>query len=430
MTLGNITGFLPGTHNRKTEITAGVTTFVTICYILAVIPAVLAAAGIQKEGAFTVTAVITAVTTLFASITARQPYVLGPSLGLNAFFAFTIVSASGYTAEQALTFVMAEAVLFFILVYANIHRYILESIPPSLRNALVAGIGMFISFIGLKNAGIIVSNPDTLVQAGDISPSFLVGILSILLSGILIIKGVKGAMFYSIIACTLAGIPLGVTDIPEKFEFLSFPTLPSVIDLDFGIMTEHPADTAVIIFTLLIINVFDALGGMIGVSSHTGDKGKEEEKHVKRAFMVCSAGTLAGSLFGMSPISVMAESSSGAAAGGRTGMSAAVTGILFIAALFLSPVFMLIPISATTGCLVIVGVYMISSVSEIDFKDMSEALPAYITILSTVLTFSIAEGICFGVITYVIIKLFTRRFDCLNIPMCILALLFLIKEII
>ena len=430
MALINLTGFLPGTHNKKTEITSGVTTFITICYILAVIPAVLGAAGIDKEGAFTVTAVITAATTLFASVSARQPYVLGPSLGLNAFFAFTIVSASGYTAGEALTFVFVEALLFLILVSADIHRYILESIPSSLRNALVAGIGMFISFIGLKNAGIIVSNPETLVQAGNITPNFIIGVMSVLLSGIFIIRGITGAMFYSILLCTLAGIPLGVTDVSDRFQLLSFPTVPSLMDLDFGVIGRHPADAAVIIFTLLLINVFDALGGMIGVSSHTGDGGKEEEKHVKKAFMVCSAGTLLGSLFGMSPISVMAESSSGAAAGGRTGMSAAVAGLLFIVALFLSPVFMLIPLSATTGCLVIVGVYMISSVASIDFKDMSEALPAYITILSTVLTFSIAEGICFGVISYVVIKLFTRRYECLNIPLCILAVLFIIKEII
>ncbi len=430
MSVGKIFGFDSNKSDVKTEITSGITTFITICYILAVIPSVLATTGIEQAGAFTTTALITAAATLFSAFVSKQPYVLGPGLGLNAFFAFTLVSAAGYTGTEALTLVFIEGILFMILVLANVHRYILSAIPESLRNALVAGIGMFIAFVGLKNADMVVSSPDTIVASGDITPSFLLGMLSILLCGILIVRGIKGAMFYSILACTLIGIPMGVTSVPEHFVPFSFPHLPSVQGFDFGVITGDAAGSIVIIFTLLIINVFDALGSMIGVSSYTGDSGRDEQRHVKSAYITCSAASVAGSIFGMSPISVMAESSSGAASGGRSGMSAAVAGILFAAALFLSPIFMLIPMAATTGCLVIVGVYMISSISKIDFTDMSEALPAFVTILSTVLTFSIADGISFGMITYVIIKLFTHRFECINVPMYILALLFIIKQLI
>ena len=417
-------------YDVKTEITSGITAFITICYILAVVPSVLATTGIDQTGAFTATALITALSTLVSAVTSRQPYILGPSLGLNAIFAFTLVANCGYTGAQALTLLLIEGLLFLTLVMGNIHRYILEAIPSSLRNALVAGIGMFISFVGLRNSGIVVASPNTLVRMGAITPSFLIGILSILLSGILIIRNVKGAMFFSILICTLLGIPFGVTSIPNDFMPFSVPAIPSATTLDFSILTTAPTDSAIIIFTLLLINVFDALGGLLGVSSYTGDSGDNEQHHVKKAFTACSLGTIIGSILGMSPISVMAESSSGAASGAKTGLSAVVVALLFITALFLSPLFMLIPMSAITGCLVIVGVYMISSVMKIDFNDMSEALPAYMTILATVLTFSIADGICFGIVTYVLVKLFTRRTQDLTIPMCILALLFIIKEII
>lgn len=430
MSLEKFFGLNKKDNNIREEVTSGITVFITVCYILAVVPSVLASVGVTYTGAFTAVAIITSIATLLSAITAKQPYIIGPTLGLNAFFAFTLVSVSGYSLSQALTLVFLEAILFMILVLANVHRYVLNAIPPSLRNALIAGIGMFISFVGLKNSGIIVSSPETLVKMGNITPTFILGMLSILLSGIFITRGIKGAMFYSILICTLIGIPLGVTSIPDNFVPFSFPHIPQLFTLDFNILSVNPADCIVIIFTLLIINVFDALGGIIGVSSYTGDNGIKEQQHVKKAYTICSAATIVGSFFAMSPISVMAESSSGAAAGGRTGLSAAIAGFLFIAALFLSPLFMLIPMSAITGSLVVVGVYMITSVTKIDFNDMSEALPSYITILATVLTFSIADGISFGIISYVIIKLFTRNYKSLTIPMCILALLFIIKEII
>lgn len=415
----------------RTEITSGVTAFLTVCYILAVVPSVLATTGLDRAGAFTATALVTGLTTLLGAFWARQPFIQGPGLGLNAFFAFTIVQALGYSYQEALAIVFAESAVFLILILANIHRYIIESIPLCLRHALVAGIGMFIAFIGLKNAGIIVANPSTLVQLGDLTPTALLGMMSIMLSGILTARRVNGAMFYSIAACTIAGLPMGVTAVPDGFMPLSLPHFAMPVQFHFNFMNTRFVEVAIVIFTLLIINIFDALGSVIGVSSNTGTmKPDGSIPRVKGALAACSIGSLVGSIFGLSAVSVMAESTSGAASGGRTGLSAAVTGALFLAALFLSPLFLLIPLAATSGCLVLVGVYMIASIPKINLEDITEALPAFFTIMMIVLTYSIADGICFGLISFVIIKMFAGRRSELTVSMYILALLFIIKEML
>lgn len=431
MKIISLLGFDRASHNMRTEVTSGVTAFLTVCYILAVVPSVLATTGIDRAGAFTATALITGLTTLLGAFLARQPFVQGPGLGLNAFFAFTIVQALGYSYQEALAIVFVESAVFLVLILANVHRHIIESIPSSLRHALVAGIGMFISFIGLKNAGIIVSNPSTLVQLGELTPAALLGMLSILLSGILTVRKVSGAMFYSIAVCTIVGLPLGVTVVPDGFIPMSLPHFVMPVHFHFNFMSSRFVEVVIVIFTLLIINVFDALGSAIGVSSNTGMmKPDGSIPRIKGALAACSIGSLVGSIFGLSAVSVMAESTSGAAAGGRTGVSSAVTGLLFLAALFLSPLFLLIPIAATSGCLVLVGVYMISSIPHIDLEDISEALPAFITIIMIVLTYSIADGICFGMMSFVIIKLFAGRRSELSMSMYILSFLFLIKEML
>lgn len=431
MRLTTLLGFKEGVHSMRTEITSGITAFLTVCYILAVVPSVLATTGLNQAGAFTATAFVTGLTTLLGAFWAGQPLIQGPGLGLNAFFAFTIVQALGYSYQEALAIVFVESAIFLCLILANVHKYIIESIPLSLRHALVAGIGMFIAFIGLKNAGIIVANPSTLVQLGELTPTALLGIMSILLSGILTARNVNGAMFYSIAACTLVGIPMGVTVIPDGFVPLSLPEFVMPVQFHFNFMNTRFVEVVIVIFTLLIINVFDALGSIIGVSSNTGTIKKDGSiPRVKGALAACSLGSLVGSVFGLSAVSVMAESTSGAAAGGRTGISSAVTGLLFLVALFLSPLFLLIPLAATSGCLVLVGVYMIASIPLINLEDISEALPAFVTIMMIVLTYSIADGICFGMISFVVIKLFAGRRSELTLSMYILSLLFVIKELL
>ncbi|MFA4045937.1 NCS2 family permease [Prevotella sp. PCHR] len=431
MKIFSLLGFDSASHSVRTEVTSGVTAFLTVCYILAVVPSVLATTGIDRAGAFTATALVTGLTTLLGAFWARQPFIQGPGLGLNAFFAFTIVQAMGYSYQEALAIVFVESAVFLVLILANVHRHIIESIPSSLRHALVAGIGMFISFIGLKNAGIIVSNPSTLVQLGEFTPAALLGMLSILLSGILTVRKVSGAMFYSIAACTLIGLPLGVTTVPDGFLPFSLPHFVMPVHFHFNFMSTRFVEVVIVIFTLLIINVFDALGSAIGVSSNTGAMSPDGSiPRIKGALAACSIGSLVGSIFGLSAVSVMAESTSGAAAGGRTGMSSAVTGLLFLVALFLSPFFLLIPLAATSGCLVLVGVYMISSIPSINLEDISEALPAFITIIMIVLTYSIADGICFGMMSFVIIKLFAGKRSELSLSMYILSFLFLLKEML
>jgi len=431
MKIFSLLGFDRAAHGLRTEITSGITAFLTVCYILAVVPSVLATTGLDRAGAFTATALVTGLTTLLGAFMARQPLIQGPGLGLNAFFAFTIVQALGYSYQEALAIVFVESAVFLVLILLNVHKYIIESIPLGLRHALVAGIGMFIAFIGLKNAGIIVSSPSTLVMLGEFTPAALLGMLSILLGGILTVRRVSGAMFYSIAACTIVGIPMGVTAVPDGFVPVAVPGFALPVEFRFDFMNTRFVEVVIVIFTLLIINVFDALGAVIGVASGTGTMRPDGSMpRVKGALAACSIGSLVGSVFGLSAVSVMAESTSGAAAGGRTGVSAAVTGLLFLVSLLLSPVFLLIPLAATSGCLVLVGVYMIASIPHIRLDDMSEALPAFITIIMIVLTCSIADGICFGMMSFVIIKLFAGRRSELSLSMYVLSLLFLLKEML
>lgn len=417
--------------NLRTEIIAGITTFLTMSYILAVNPAMLSTTGMDKGAIFTATALAAAIATLLLACMAKLPFAQAPGMGLNAFFAFTLVQGMGYSWETALAAMFVEGLIFILITLLNVREIILNSIPVSLRHAISAGIGMFIAFIGLKNAGIIESNPSTFVALGHFTPISLLAIFGILLSAVLLIKKVKGALFYSILLCTIVGIPLGVTEIPENFIPVSMPhsIAPTFCKFDFeGFFT---LDMAIIIFTLLFMNIFDTLGTLVGLATKTGIMDKNGHiPHVKEAMMSDAIGTTISSMLGSSTVTTYVESASGIAEGGRSGVTSLITGLLFILALFFAPVFLLIPGAATTGAFVLVGVFMMDSIGKINLSDISEALPAFVTIIMMVLTYSIANGIILGLLCYVLLKLFCGKHKQITLTMYILAILFIIDLIL
>lgn len=423
-------GFDKQTMTLRTEVIAGITTFLTMSYILAVNPSVLGTTGMDKGAVFTATALASAIATLLLAFMAKLPFAQAPSMALNAFFAFTLVQGMGYSWQTAMTAMFVEGVIFILITFLNIREIILNSIPMNLRYAISSGIGMFIAFIGLKNAGIIVPNPETFVMFGEFSPASVLAMIGILLSGVLIVKKVKGALFYSILICTLIGIPLGVTEIPDGFFPVSMPHSMESTFCKFDFTDFFTLDMAVIIFTLLFMNIFDTVGTLVGLASKTGIMGKDGQiPHVKEAMMSDAIGTTVGAMMGSSTITTYVESASGIAEGGRSGFTSLVTGGLFILALFFAPLFLLIPSAATTGALVLVGVFMMDSISKIDMDDISEALPAFITIIMMVLTYSIADGMVLGLLCYVLVKLFCGKHKEVSITMYVLAGLFILKFI-
>lgn len=423
-------GFDKQTMTIRTEVIAGITTFLTMSYILAVNPSILGTTGMDKGAVFTATALASAIATLLLAFMAKLPFAQAPSMALNAFFAFTLVQGMGYTWQTAMTAMFVEGVIFILITFLNIRELILNSIPMNLRYAISSGIGIFIAFIGLKNAGIIESNPATFMMFGAFTPSSVLAMVGILLSGILIVKKVKGALFYSILICTLIGIPLGVTEIPEGFLPVSMPHSMEPTFCKFNFSEFFTLDMAVVIFTLLFMNIFDTVGTLVGLASKTGIMGEDGHiPHVKEAMMSDAIGTTIGAMMGSSTITTYVESASGIAEGGRSGFTSLITGLLFILALFFAPLFLLIPSAATSGALVLVGVFMMDSISKIDMEDMSEALPAFITIIMMVLTYSIADGMVLGLLCYVLVKLFCGKHKDISITMYILAALFILKFI-
>lgn len=424
----SILGFNPEKHSVRTEFIAGVTTFLTMSYILAVNPDILAAAGMDKGAVFTATALSSAVATLLIAFLAKLPFAQAPSMGINAFFAFTLVQGMGYSWQTALAAVFVEGIVFILLTAFNIREKIVDCIPYNLRYAISAGIGMFIAFIGLKNAGIIVSHPATLVALGPFTPIFLLGILGIILSAALVVRKVRGALFYSIAICTIVGIPLGVTAIPEGFAPISSPQSlsPTFLQMDFAPLLSF--DMAMTIFALVFMDIFNTIGTLIGAAAKTemmDEKGNV--KNIKQAMMADAIGTSLGAILGTSTVTTYVESGSGIAEGGRTGLTALVTGSFFLFALFLSPLFLLVPGAATTGALVMVGVFMLGSISMIDLSDLSETFPVFITLLTMALTYSIAEGMALGMLAFVFVKLLSGQYRSISLPLYILAVLFILR---
>jgi AGZA family xanthine/uracil permease-like MFS transporter len=423
-------GFDQRTMKIRTEIVAGLTTFLTMSYILAVNPAILATTGMDKGAVFTATALAAAIATFLLAFLAKLPFAQAPSMGLNAFFAFTLVEGMGYSWETALMAMFVEGLIFILITFLNVREIILNSIPMNLRYAISAGIGIFIAFIGLKNAGIIEANPNTFVQFGAFTNNSLLAMLGILLSGILLVKKVKGALFYSILICALIGIPLGVTQLSGDFLPVSMPQSIAPTFLKFDFSKLFTMDIALVIFTLLFMNIFDTVGTLVGLASKTGvmdEKGNIPR--VKQAMLSDAIGTTVGAMLGTSTITTYVESASGITEGGRSGLTSFVTGFLFLIALFFAPVFLLIPGAATTGALVLVGAFMMDAIGKINMDDISEALPAFITIIMMPLTYSIADGMILGLLCYVLIKLFGGKYKDVSITMYILSVLFILNFI-
>jgi AGZA family xanthine/uracil permease-like MFS transporter len=408
--LTKLFGFDPKRMTLRTEFIAGLTTFMTMCYILAVNPEILSAASMDKPAVFTATALASAVGTILMAFLAKLPLAQAPGMGINAFFAFTIVLGMGYSWEAALTAVFIEGIIFILLTIFNIRSKIVDCIPINLRYAISVGIGMFIAFIGLKNAGIIEANQDTLVTLGRFDAAATLAVISVIVSAVLIWKKVKGALFYGIVLCTLIGIPMGVTDIPAGFAPVSMPQsiAPTFLKFDFAAVLNW--DMMIVILVLVFLDLFNTLGTLVAAGAQAGIMDKDGNiPHMKGALLSDAIATSLGAMFGTSTVTTYVESTAGIAEGGRSGVTAAVTGSFFLLALFLAPVFLLVPGAATTGALVAVGIMMTTVIKTMDFSDMSEALPAFITILTMVLTYSIADGIGLGLISYVLVKLFTGQ---------------------
>ena len=422
-------GFDPQKTTVKTELIAGMTTFLTMCYILAVNPTILATTGMDKGALFTATAVASAIATLLLAFMAKLPFAQAPSMGLNAFFAFTLCQAMGLTWQQALAVLLVEGIIFLLITFLNIRDKILECIPKNLRFAISAGIGMFIAFIGLKNAGIITANEATFVQLGKFTPTCILGLISILVSGTLMARRVKGSLFFAIIISTLIGIPMGVTEIPDGWMPVSAGHSVAPIFCKFDFTGFFTPKMVMVVFSLLLVNIFDTIGTVLGLVSKLGIK--EDEKGnipgVKEAMMSDAIGTTAGALLGSSTITTYVESASGVAEGGKSGLTSFFVGIMFLLSIFLAPIFLLIPSAATSGALVMVGVLMIDSFKKIELEDISESFPAFITMITMVLCYSIADGICLGILSYVLIKMMVGKFKDLNLTLYILSIFLLLN---
>ncbi len=430
--LEKLFGFNPQKHNIRTELLAGVTTFMTMAYILAINPAILGDAGMDKGAVFTATALSAVIATLVMALVARLPFALAPGMGLNAFFAYTVVLTMGYSWQFALTAVFLEGIIFLVLTAFNIREMIVNAIPKNVRFSISVGIGLFIAFIGLKNAGVIVDHPATLVTLGDMSSqSVMLALTGIVITGVLLAFRVKGALLIGILVSTVIGIPMGLTHLPAGHSYVELPPSLTPIFFKFEWSQIFTIDMAIVLFTFLFVDMFDTIGTLIGVSTKANmvdDKGNIPR--VKQALFADAIGTFFGSILGTSTVTTYVESASGVAEGGRTGLTSFSTAILFVLALVFAPIFLMIPAAALSPVLVIVGLFMMSPVKEIDLNDFTESIPAFITIILMPLTYSIAEGIVFGMLAYVFIKVFTGKFKDVSIIMYILTALFILKFLV
>ncbi|SNS60348.1 putative MFS transporter, AGZA family, xanthine/uracil permease [Anaerovirgula multivorans] len=418
--------------NVKTEVIAGITTFMTMAYILIVNPLILSDAGMDFGAIFTATALASIIATLVMAFYANYPFALAPGMGLNAFFAYTVVLGMGYSWEFALTAVLLEGIIFILLTFLNVREAIVNSIPLNLKHAVSVGIGLFIAFIGLVNADIITPGDGTIVALGDLSsPAPALAIIGIIITGILLAKNIKGALLLGIIATTAIGIPMGVTELPEGLRFMSTPPSLEPIFFKFDFSNIFSLDMLVVLFTFLFVDLFDTLGTLVGVASKADMLDKEGKlPKAKQALFADAVGTTVGACLGTSTVTTYVESAAGVAEGGKTGLTALSTAGMFTIALLFSPLFIMIPGAATAPALVLVGLFMMSPINKIDLDDFTEAIPAFLTIIMMPLAYSIAEGIVFGMVSYVFLKLLTGKGNKVSPIMYILTILFIIKFLI
>lgn len=427
--LKKLFGFDPMKHNVRTEIVAGITTFLTMSYILAVNPSMFGILeGMPAGSVFTATALAAIIGTIVMAIWAKLPFGLAPGMGLNAFFVFTVCLGMGYTWQFALTAVFIEGILFIIMTITNIREAIVNAIPINLRYAIGAGIGLFIAFIGMQNAGIIINDDATLVVLGDVtSGTALLAMIGLVITGVLYVKNVRGAMLIGILLTTVIGIPMGIT----KFQgVVSMPHTLEPIFCQFQWDNVFTVDMLIVVLTFLFIDMFDTVGTLIGVSTRANivdEKGNIP--NLKQAFMADAIATTAGAMLGTSTTTTYVESAAGVSQGGRTGLTAFSIACCFIISLFFSPLFLSVPGAATAPVLIIVGMLMIEPIRKIDFIDNSEAIPAFICLITMPLAYSISDGIMLGMISYVVINLICGNFKKLSPTMYILAVLFILKFI-
>ena len=440
----------------KTEVMAGITTFMTMAYILAVNPNILSASGMDRGSVFTATALSAFIATCLMALLSNYPFVLAPGMGLNAYFTYTVVLGMGYTWQQALSAVFAEGIIFILLSLTNVREAIFNSIPMNLKHAVSVGIGLFIAFIGLQNAKIVVGNDSTLVSIFSFKSSVaegtfssqgitvLLALIGILVTAILLAKDVKGSILWGILITWVLGIICQLTHLyvpnadigyysllPDFSNGISVPSMaPTFMKMDFSIVFS--LDFVVIMFAFLFVDMFDTLGTLIGVASKADMLDKDGKlPKIKGALLSDAVGTTVGAVCGTSTVTTFVESASGVAEGGRTGLTSIVAGILFALSLLLSPIFLAIPSFATAPALIVVGYLMLTSVTKIDFSDMTEAIPCFIAIIAMPFMYSISEGISMGVISYVVINVITGKAKekKISLLMYILAVLFVLKYI-
>lgn len=415
----------------RKEFLAGLITFLTMSYILIVNPSILSTTGMDKDALFTATALATIFATLMMALYAKLPIAQAPGMGLNAFFAFTICGVMGYSWQFALTAVFIEGIIFILLTFFNVRELIVKSIPKVLKDAIPVGIGLFITLIGLKNAGIVVSNPATLVALGDFSQhSIWIAFLGLFVTAVLFVRNVNGSILIGIVVATIFGLILGDVKLPEGNVI---DTPPSIAPIFAQFEWDHilSINMVIVVFTLLFVNLFDTVGTLIGVVSKAGLADEDGNfPQMKKALFSDALGTTVGSILGTSTVTAYVESASGVASGGRTGLTSVSTALFFILALFFAPLFLMVPAAATSPALIIVGLFMISSVAKINFSDMSEGLPAFLTIVFMPFTYSIAEGIVFGMLSFAFIKVFCGKSKDVSVTVYVIAVLFLLKLVL
>ncbi|WP_028573570.1 NCS2 family permease [Desulfonatronovibrio hydrogenovorans] len=420
------------TENKTTvkrEVIAGVTTFLTMAYIIFVNPAILADAGMDRDAVFVATCLAAVIGTLIMGLLANYPVAQAPGMGLNAFFAYTVVLGMGVPWQTALGAVFISGVLFFILSILPVREWLINSIPRTLKVAIAGGIGFFLAIIGLKNAGIIVAHPATLVTVGSLTePTVIIAVLAFGLMVGLTHHRIPGAIMISILAATLVGVLFKITPAPG---LMSLPPSLAPTFMQMDIMAALELGLLIVVFTFLLTDLFDTAGTLVGVTQGTGmldEKGRLPR--LKRALMADSTATVAGAAMGTSTTTSYIESLAGVEAGGRTGLTAVVVALLFLLCLFFAPLAGAIPAYATAPALVFVACIMARNLMDIDWKDITEYVPAIVTVLAMPLTFSIATGIGFGFISYAAIKMFSGKFRDLTIPVIIIAVLFLFKFVV
>lgn len=424
--LTKLFGFRKGEHSAHTEIFAGITTFLTMAYILAVNPNILSDTGMDKGALFTTTALISCFSTILMGVYAKLPLALAPGMGLNAFFAYTVCIVLGYSWQFALTAVFIEGLIFILLTITNIREKLVHLLPDTIKKSLCAGIGLFIAFIGLKSSDVIINNDATLVSLGNLTQgSALLFVIGLILTSVLLILKVKGGLLLGILITTVVGIPMGIT----RFDgILSTPPSIEPIFLKFQWGQIFTKDMFIVVFTLLFVDLFDTIGTLITMMARINEKkNTDETTSMKKAFLVDAVATTAGAMLGTSTVTTVIENAAGVEQGGKTGLTAFTTGICFLMALFFSPLFLAIPAAATGPVLVLVGLMMMESVLKINFSDYTESIPAFVCLIMMPFAYSISEGILLGHICYVLVNALSGQHKKVSLGMYILAALFIFK---